>query len=164
MVSPRPQSQESQGLRLEFGCPCWSQAREGHHSHRPKGVPLALSELSSCCKGSQWAMSGLGCSPSLENIKVKAEISIWQAGRQRPAGSLRRSHGLSIVFTLTNFLDVVSCKTSEEAGTRDLSSPLTWEQEELLSRPWPPQAGHRTPKGHGDDIKLLWDVLRTNLA
>lgn len=59
MVSPRPQSQESQGLRLEFGCPCWSQAREGHHSHRQKGVPLALSELSSCCKGRQWAMSGL---------------------------------------------------------------------------------------------------------
>ena len=74
----------------------------------------------------------VSCSPSLENIEVKAEISIWQAGRQRPAGSLRRSHGLSIVFTLTNFLDVVSWKTSGEAGTRDLPSPLTWEQEELL--------------------------------
>ena len=165
MVSPRHQSQESQGLRLELGCPpCWSQARDRHHSHRQNGVPSALSELSSCCKGSQWAMSGLGCSPSLETMKGKTEISIWEIGRQRPAGSLRGSHGLSIVFTLIHFLAVVSCMTSGEAGTRDLSNPLTWEQEELLSRPWPPQAGHRTPKGHGDDIKLLWDVLRTSLA
>ena len=70
----------------------------------------------------------------------------------------------SAVFTLTNFLAVVSCRRSGKAGTRDLSSPLTREQEELLSRPWPPQAGHRTSKGHGDDIKLLWDVLRTSLA
>lgn len=142
MVSPRPQSQESQGLRLELGCPpCWSQARDRHHSHRHKGVPSALSKLSSCCKGSQWAMSGLGCSPSLETMKGKTEVSIWETGSQRPAGSLRGSHGLSIVFTLMHFLAVVSCMTSGEAGTRDLSSPLTWEQEELLSRPWPPQAG-----------------------
>ena len=57
IVSPGPQSQESQGLRLEFVCPpCWSPAREGHHSHRQKGVPSALSKLSSCCKGSQWAV------------------------------------------------------------------------------------------------------------
>ena len=159
MVSPRPQSQESQGLRLELGCPpCWSQAGD------KKGVPSALSELSSCCKGSQWAMSGLGCSPSLETMKGKTEMSIWEIGSQRPAGSLRGSHGLSIVFTLIHFLAVVFCMTSGEAGTRDLSSPLTWEQEELLSRPWPPQAGHRTPKGHRDDIKLLWDVLRTSLV
>ena len=36
---------------------------------------------------------------AIETIKVKAEISIWEAGRQRPAGSLRRSHGLSSLYT-----------------------------------------------------------------
>lgn len=47
MVSPNWKAsnlRKAQGLRLEFGCPCWSQAREGRiHSHRPRGVPLALS-------------------------------------------------------------------------------------------------------------------------